>query len=232
MKSIAEEENIIFANWSNLIVKDGVVDENCFFSTKIKILVIMKETNDYINNEQNLRIFLKQGARWRTWNNIVRWVYGLQNLNSDVNELWRNIADVSNDTRIKYLSTISSINLKKKPGGATTNLDELKSESKKDMEHLKKQISLYKNLDFVLCGSRDVANLVDEYELFGKIEFVKHKKTYVKVAQTNDTIIISYYHPQVRGKGSGKEELFKNLIISVKDYLHNKTEMFELTPKN
>ena len=124
-------------------------------------------------------------------------------------------------------SGISSINLKKKPGGASTNLDALKNESKKDIEHLKKQISLYENLNFVLCGSRDVAGLVDEYELFGKIEFVQHKNTYVKIAQTNDTIIISYYHPQVRGKGSGKEELFKNLIISVKDYLHNRTEMFD-----
>jgi len=108
MKSITEEENIIFDNWSNLIVKDGVVDENCFFSTKTKILVIMKETNDYVNREQDLRIFLKQGARGATWNNIVRWVYGLQNLNSDVNELWRSIDYISNDTRIKYLSTISS----------------------------------------------------------------------------------------------------------------------------
>lgn len=226
MKSIAKRENIIFDNWSNLIVKDGVVDEDCFLSTKIKIIVIMKETNDYVNSEQDLRIFLKQGARGATWNNIVRWVYGLQNLNSDVNELWKSIAYVDNNTRIKYLSTISSINLKKRPGGASTNLDELKSESKKDIEHLKKQISLYKNLNFVLCGSRDVANLVAKYELFGKIEFLQHKNTYVKIAQINDTNIISYYHPQVRGKGSGKEELFKNLIISVKDFLHNKTDMF------
>ncbi len=227
MKSITEEENIIYDNWSNLIIKDGVVDENFFFSEKIKILVIMKETNDFVNSEQDLRIFLKQGARGATWNNIVRWVYGLQNLNSDTNELWKNISYVDNYTRIKYLSTISSINLKKKPGGASTNLDELKSESKKDIEHLKKQISLYENLYFVLCGSRDVASLVDEYELFGKIKFVQHKNTYVKIAQANDTIIISYYHPQVRGKGSGKEELFKNLILSVKDYFYNKTEMFD-----
>ena len=227
MKSITKQENIIFDNWSNLIVKDGTVDEDSFLSTKIKILVIMKETNDYVNNEQDLRVFLKQGARGATWNNIVRWVYGLQNLDTDISKLWNNISYVNNNMRIKYLSTISSINLKKKPGGTTTNLDELKDESKKDIEYLKRQISLYQNLNFVLCGSRDVANLVDKYELFGTIEFAQHKNTYVQIAQANNTVIISYYHPQVRGKGSAKEELFKNLILSVKDYLHNRIEMFD-----
>jgi len=226
MKSIVEQENIIFDNWSNLIVKDGIVNEDCFLSTKIKILVIMKETNGYVNNEQDLRLFLKQGARGDTWNNIVRWIYGLQNLDTDINKLWKNISYVNNDTRIKYLSTISSINLKKKPGGASTNLKELKDESKNNIEHLKKQISLYENLNFVLCGSRDVANLINKYELFGKIEFLQHNDTYVQIAQVNNTIIISYYHPQVKGKGSSKEKLFKNLILSVNDYLHNKPKMF------
>jgi len=228
MENITQKENDLFDKWGHHIVKDGVVDIELFMLTKIKILIIMKETNDYVNEEQDLRIFLKKGARGATWNNIVRWIYGLKNLTQKTDDLWQHISYIDNNKRIQYLSQISSINLKKRPGASSTNLSELQQETANDIQYLQKQISFYKNINFVICGSRDVSNLVQKYNMFGNIKFMQHVNSYVKIAESeySNAIIISYYHPQVRGKGSSKEELFKNLINAIKDYFNNKENMF------
>ena len=135
--------------------------------------------------------------------------------------MWEHLSDMNKDKRKRYLSTISSINLKKKPGGAVTNLSELKAETKSSIGYLKEQIALYTELDFVLCGGRDVANLVEKYQLFGEIEFVHYNDSYVKIAQVGKTVIISYYHPQARGK---HEKLFKDLILAVQEYKRAKNK--------
>lgn len=230
MKNITEQENKIFKEWrdSDFIVKDGIVDKQKFLQTNKKVLVIMKETNDYVNKEEDLRVFLQNGATWKTWNNIVRWTYALQNIEKDIDLLWNEISTVNETKRKNQLSTIGSINLKKRPGGSKTNKSELISETKKNNEYLKKQLEIYSDLDFILCGSRDVADEVQKNKLLGDIEFKQHKDTYVQIAEYGKTLVISYYHPQVRGKGSGKKILFENLIKSVQDYLSNQDNTFSI----
>jgi len=234
MVSIREQENELLDQWinSDLIVKDGIVDEKIFINLDSKVLVIMKETNNYLHKDKknigyrDLRVFLKEGARGATWNNIVRWTFGLQNLNRDIDEVWDDISYVNDKRRREHLVTIGSINLKKRPGSSMTNRAELDLETEKNITLLRKQIALYSDMNFILCGSRDVTDEIIKHNLFGALKFRQHKDTYVQVAEYDKTLVISYYHPQVRGKGSGSKVLFYNLIQSVKDYLMDKDDKF------
>ena len=217
--NVSMAENELFSRWINTdnIVKDGLVDEISYKKTPIKILVIMKETYGGLSEWNNdLRVFLRNGARWQTWNNIVRWTYGLQNIEKNIDDIWNLVNKVNHEDRIQQLKTICSINLKKRPGGASTNPSELNDEAKNDIELLKEQVMLY-SPDIVLCGGKQVGDLVQEMNLFGDIKF--KDDGLVRAAISNEkTVIISYVHPQVRGKGSGKEELFKNLIQSFQNH--------------
>jgi len=112
--NIAELENKIFEDWNdNFIVKDGIVNFDNFSKLKSKVLVLLKETNDYVNDEQDLRIFLSQGGIGATWNNIARWVYGLQNIEKDTNRIWEEMNYITSTQRKEILNSLSSINLKK-----------------------------------------------------------------------------------------------------------------------
>lgn len=225
--NINELENKLFEDWNDkFIVKDGVVDFDIFATAKAKVLILLKETNDYVNEKQDLRIFLKEGGRSATWNNLARWVYGLQNLEKDTNDIWNDVNNITSEQRQNILQSLSSINLKKKPGGATTIKKELEEETKKNLEFIKKQIQFYIDYEtnFVICGG--TSYLVKEHKLFGEMNFLTHKTTNIEIGQSNKTIVISYYHPQVRGQGSAKDVLFKNLINAVKDFVFNKNETF------
>jgi hypothetical protein len=166
-------------------VKDGIIDESNYLKSSIKILVIMKETYgslDYWDND--LRKFLQEGGRSQTWNNIVRWTYGLQNINKDTNILWTKVKDINNDIRIKQLKNIASINLKKIPGGAFTIKSELNNEAKKDIGLLKKQVELY-SPDIILCGGQQVGTLIHEMKLFGEFDFENFDK--IRLAKINNS---------------------------------------------
>ncbi len=224
MKGIREQEDKLFQAWksSESIIKDGVIDEDRFLLMDIKILVILKDPRGSVNKEKDLRIFLRNEAPGHTWNNIVRWTYGLQNINQDVDLLWKDISVINKLKRKEGLLNISSINLKKQPGKGKAKPQEIEEATLKFQDNLKEQIDFYTDIDFILCGSILVKNLIS-CNLIENLTFKKHKQTYVEIAEYNKILIISYYHPNARGQS---KKMFYDLIKSVQDYKNDKNNTF------
>jgi len=94
MKRLKEKE--IFQYWKekyNQIDEDGVVDWDKYLKQNNKILLILKETNGLYGN---LKEFLKKDARWQTWNMVIRWIFGIENLGNNPIEKFNKISHVDN----------------------------------------------------------------------------------------------------------------------------------------
>lgn len=119
--SIKERESELFHKWENNrvgFVTDGVVSEQDYLNSKIKLCFVLKEVNDEHGGGWDLREFIRTGSRSQTWNNVTRWVKSINNGNDDIP--WANLESISEKQRIDTLRTICAMNLKKSPGTHTT----------------------------------------------------------------------------------------------------------------
>lgn len=125
---------------------DGIVDYARW--SKIpegkRILVVLKETNGL---EGDLTTFLRRGGSntyYRTWNNVARWVCMLL-YQTYLEHVPKTVLD-------DMVKNIAAVNLKKYPGGARANNQQVKNEARKDIDLLRKQITLYSPDIILTCG--------------------------------------------------------------------------------
>jgi len=203
---IKNNENDLFKKWKEKrpnLITDGIVNLDTYLDNPIKVIYILKEVNGGKN--WDLREFLRNGARWRTWNNIVRWQFGIETENSI--EHFSKISYVNNDTRKKYLSRLAVINLKKEPGGGNSNMSEIWNYSWNDKDYLKEQIELYKPDVVICCGTGEI---VKEHKLINGIIYWNSTTNGINYSTNEKTIVIDYFHPQqYRIK---KKKLYDDLI--------------------
>ena len=123
----------------------------------LKIAIILKEVNDLGGD---LREFLSEGARPEprdeTWDNVTRWVCGIKNLPS-IRE-WSFYEEITRDCRKETLKSIVAMNLKKSPGGASTEPKALAAAARADKDYIRRQYSLY-DPDITICGGTGVDEL-------------------------------------------------------------------------
>jgi hypothetical protein len=84
---ITEKENELFIKWSADrpgFIMDGVPDESAYQASEPKIMFVMKEVEELGGGTGDHREFLRRGASPQPWNNIVRWVIGLRQLDEDI----------------------------------------------------------------------------------------------------------------------------------------------------
>jgi len=212
--TILEKENNLFKQWKsedNNWVKDGVVNENEYLKYKQKVLFILKEANGGKDEkwiDGDLRTFLKDGARAYTWNNIVRWQYGIENINNSMS-YWN--IKVDNKFRKEYLSKTAVINLKKIPGNSSSNTKEIAQFAETDKKNIIKQIDIYKPNIIICCGT---GSIVKEKNIIFESIIWKHSSFGVNYFKKDETIIIDYFHPAARKNGA---TLFWNLIKTIRE---------------
>ena len=122
--TISAKEEELFKEWEKsrrLFVRDGVVSERDYLKSCPKIAFILKETNNPGFND--LREFLRDGGREESWNNVARWVHGIRNLPSECN--WSCYEKIEEGFRREMLRGIVAMNLKKSPGGSSTDSADL-----------------------------------------------------------------------------------------------------------
>ncbi|NVK55305.1 MAG: hypothetical protein HWE26_06800 [Alteromonadaceae bacterium] len=214
--SIKERESELFQKWEcNRVgfVTDGVVSEQDYLNSKTKLCFVLKEVNDEHGGGWDLREFIRTGSRSQTWNNVTRWVSGINNGNDDIP--WANFESVSKKQRIDTLRTICAINLKKSPGTHTTvraNFDAVVAEDKK---FIKEQYGIYNPDVTICCGTgwdlRFALDLNDQevYETSRGIKWF--------VNQHNKPVVM-YAHPAARVQDS---LLVYGLIDAVREITHN-----------
>ena len=154
--SIREKEERLFREWESRhhelgkhFVSDGAVSEDDYQSSSPKIAFILKEVNNPNGGDEDLRKFLRDGGLPRTWNNVTRWTHGMRLLPS--RSEWSFYEEISEDFRKETLKSIVAMNLKKSPGGSSTDLQVLKAVATEDAPYIKRQYALY-DPDITICG--------------------------------------------------------------------------------
>lgn len=213
--SIKDNENKLFERWKiNRInfIEDGLIDEESYLTSNPKLLFIMKEANDPENGNWDLRKVLFNGGRKYSWDNVTRWIIGIRKITEDIN--WNELENISNEKQIENLRTVCVFNLKKTPGGHTTNNKNLARVAIEDKAFINEQFSLY-DADITICCGSIIG------DLFGKIIDVQMPNTweitskgiYFKKYQ-NNKILISFAHPEARVQDS---LLYYGLIDAVRE---------------
>lgn len=211
---IHEKENLLFSKWAKErtgFVADGVIDEDEYLNSRVKIMFVLKEVNDSGGGNWDLREFVREGARQQTWDLITRWVYGIRNLDKEIN--WSSIENITIGQRKDVLKSICAINLKKSPGGHTTNAEDFYKVALNDKQYINEQVKLYDPDLIICCGTG---------ELFSDLVFEKLQNWRVTSRGiwyhefSTNKFLIAYSHPEARVQ---KCLLYYGLIDALKEIL-------------
>lgn len=196
MKILTQEE-ALFAEWrSNRsgFVSDGVVSEADYLESEVKLCFILKEVNDPKDGgEWDLRTFLYKGARPQTWNNIARWVNNIRFINRDIK--WAALSSVTKEYRKQHLRSICAMNLKKSPGGHTTNVTKFKDVVEDDRAYIKRQYDIYHPDITICCGTGQDFRLATE---MSHTKVLKTSRGVKWFKNLDGNPVIMYVHPAAR----------------------------------
>lgn len=193
---------------------DGVVNAELWIdgANSPKILFLLKETNHWCDIcEYVVRRKNEGSPKWQTWYNIVRWTYLLRHFHDrSFEDLWEKVKQIDENKRIYNFSRVALVNINKRPGGKSTNLNKLKSDFRRNnKEFLPRQIALLGHLDYIICCGSGVASCLSECECYKNLRWKAIDGTTHRFALTSDgTIVIDFVHPQSREK---KKNLFRQL---------------------
>lgn len=196
--SISRKEAALFAEWRKRrpdLVTDGVVDEDQYGNSEIKLLFVLKEVNDPGGGEWDLREFIREGARWQSWNNITRWVEGIRALPGDLD--WASLETIDQPRRKESLASIAAMNLKKSPGGHTTVSAELGEAAEVDRDRLRQQFNLYRP-NLVICCGRETSDLFHSTMDFETVDWQRTSRGVWYHEPVRSQVIIEYAHPAAR----------------------------------
>lgn len=215
--NISLQEIALFEEWQGSredFVFDGVVSEADYLNSKIKLCFVLKEVNDEHGGGWDLREFIRnEGARPQTWDNITRWVQCIESLSEDVR--WDSLANVTAEKRIRFLSTVCAMNLKKSPGSHTTERTSFEAAVSEDKTFIKKQYAIYNPDITICCGTgwnfRWALDLNDG-EVF---ETTRGIQWFIN--GQNKPVVI-YAHPAARVQDA---LLVYGLVDAVREIIHN-----------
>ncbi len=215
---INEKEDLLFAEWREKrpdLVADGIADEQAYSSISPKLLFVLKEVNDPGGGSWDLREFIHAGGRPQTWNNITRWTEGIRQFSNDIP--WSDLESVDELRRKQALRSIAAINLKKTPGGHTTNLDGLAATATEDREFLNRQMELY-DPDIIICCGSMTSDIFHSLIHFTEEPSWKMTRRGIWFHEFKPgKYVISYAHPEAR---VADYLLYYGLIDAVREILN------------
>lgn len=193
--NIKEQEQQLFDEWSNNrddFVSDGVVSEQDYLQSKIKICFVLKEVNDLNGGGWDLREYLKECDRAQTWDNVVRWLLCINSGSEDIG--WGKLKQINQELRVNALRSICAFNMKKYPGSHTSDKAIFQASVKEDEHLINRQYNLYHPDITICCGTgwefRDVIN--DESEVF------ETKRGINWFLNDQNKPVIMFVHPEAR----------------------------------
>lgn len=193
MDDLTANEDRLFDEWEGRasgLVRDGSPDPNAYQKSGRRLLFLLKEVNDKGGGDWDLRAFLRDGAQWQTWDNVTRWTRGIRALPTVLP--WSAVSTVSLQDRQEVLGSIVAMNVKKFPGGAEANNDELKAALDRDADLLRRQFEWYKPEIVVCCGTDWLA-----VDLFGLPPVESWSSTHrgLPFTEIDGSVVLSYVHP-------------------------------------
>ena len=196
---IGEAEEALFAEWRSSwpesrqeqFVRDGVVDEEAYLASSPRLLFVLKEVNDPDGGGWDLREFLRNRGcdQMSTWRNISRWIEGIRRLPQDIP--WQELEEIDPKRRQRALHSIAAVNLKKSPGGGSTDMGAFWAAVNGDGPFLKKQLALYGADIVICCGTGDYVGKL--FDLHGECT-----QRGIWCAEFGQGVLVSYLHPEAR----------------------------------
>lgn len=207
-------------------IRDGIIDPERYFSAKYRILWILKEPYDRVDdegnpcgggwdlkdviNKKNTARDLQQGGK----NTYTRMTYvsfsvlnGLRN--------WNDMELIEDDpSMLDALKSIAYINVKKLPGHTTSNETIIAAAYKTNSQLLLRQIDAF--IPDVIIGGGTLHHFVADLKLSGLEKCQIGSLSYYS---NNNKLYIQAPHPAVRG---GTPEYCDDIIAAVKWWLQNK----------
>lgn len=221
MKSIREQENELFLEWKNLFhndyfIADGVVDEDAWNSSAIKVIYLLKEVNG-ADEEWDERCYLCEYAsgtvtRSQTIDIIIRWQYGILHGSKVV---WDKVKSETAKAEVQkaMLAHICLVNMKKTAGSASVDqkkFDEYFSDFT-NIVNIRRQLAIYKP-DIVICGGASGYLC----KIMGwKNSVWKHTSRGINYCKYNNTIYIDFWHPNNRGVS--RSVLYYTLLDAIEE---------------
>lgn len=155
--SINSDLDNIYKNWmkpGEHFVKGGVVNEECYKNSNIKILVLLKEVNDSKKKEnwtlvEHINDQIAKHKFYPTWRQVGIWSYGIQYGFPRFNEIGSS-SEIDKNIAIG-LTKIAATNLKKSGGSGSSIFEEIMVFAQNQKDLWVKEIELMKP-DLVICG--------------------------------------------------------------------------------
>ncbi len=220
MKNIEQQLSELMNKWKNSLLEseqekfsaDGIVDLEQWNKTDTKILVLLKETNDYTKpiNELIYNVVHKKrdkGQFWQamTFHTVGKWLYGLYNLDENSYPLLK----TAKKHRKNALLACAYMNLKKVSGKSATNYKTLEKAAHRDQDFIREEIKII-DPQIIICGG--TAKLVKSYI------FPEMQKVAPYIYKYHNIIIIDSYHPAYRRvKG---QVLYDRVVKNYHNYLY------------
>lgn len=186
--------NELFSDWKNkynhkgkLFITDGIIDENHWVNSTVKVLFLLKEAYDSkkVEGSWDLSTLIRRKkVSGRTFKPMAQWAYGVQGLLRS-NE----ILPFQGDGAAVELALLSSavVNLKKSGGKNKSSSKNLSAYVDEDWDLISKQIEII-SPQIVICGNT--------WSLISKK--IPYKKISDRAYLSGDVIYINYWHPSNR----------------------------------
>lgn len=193
---IYQKLSALYTNWQlthpGHFVQGGVVDEEMFDRSEVKLLFLLKEVNDTEQKEdwslvQLIQDQMQEMTFYQIWKTIGLWSFGLQQGFPHYQTLtYRQDLHIADGLR-----EIAIINLKKSGGGGVSNYEEIKEHAEKNKELWMKEIEII-HPDVVVCGG--TFSIIQEILGFEATPCGSG----VLTGKALNTLFIDFYHPMYR----------------------------------
>ena len=210
---LLQKENALLNSWAEKVpgfVKDGIINHGCYWKSAVKILLLLKEVNGGEN--WDLRESLRKGGRKQTWNNVTRWLIGINHLEQDIP--WKDLETITAEQRIENLQRIAVVNVKKTSGGHTSVPEQIAEASVSNSELLRKQINLYHPDIMICCGTS--GSYFENITEYPNPDWKQTNHGIWYVVEPTGRIVVSYSHPEARVKDC---LLYYGLVDAVREIL-------------
>lgn len=186
--------NELFSEWKNkdshkgkLFITDGIIDDNHWVNSEIKVLFLLKEAYDSKKVEGSWdlpALIRRKKVSGRTFKPMAQWAYGIQGVLKS-HEILPFQEDGANVEHALLSSAV--VNLKKSGGKSKSNSENLSTYVDEDWDLISKQIRII-SPKIVICGNT--------WSLISKK--IPNKKISDSAYLSDGVIYISYWHPSNR----------------------------------
>ena len=203
------------------LIRDGIINNTTFTTSKYKILFIMKEVNMGGSKFEKGFSLNDVIAKWIEPKKVKKdWRGTYNKLILGANAIVTGEANYKIKESISSLNHCAVINVNKSGGGARTNLKKLAIQFEQQKEILKAQLEEI-NPNIIVCSGTYKVVKPLLLELYHHLSFEKQKLKDFKYKKCyfGDKLIIDYYHPAY---AMNQKKYIENLLSAYQNWIEFK----------